>query len=69
MPYVRVKHHTRTIVTTRHKYPILAQGQRIFFVHQITMMVDHYTQHEQHPLIHRQYVTTNIQHLWNHATF
>ena len=47
-----------------HKYPILAQCQRIFYVHhQTTMMADQRTQHEQNPLII--YITTNIQNVWN----
>ena len=40
------------------------QSQRKCYVHQASMMVDHCTQHEQNPLIHLRYITTNVQNLW-----
>ena len=39
-------------------YPNLASIKSIFYVHQASMMVDHWTQHEQNPLIHLQYTYT-----------
>ena len=49
---VRYHKNTQQLWQNRHKYPILAQSQSIFYVHQTSMIVDHCTQHDQNPLIH-----------------
>ena len=36
-------------------------------LYKATMIVDHCTQHEQNPLIHIRYITTNIQNLENNG--
>ena len=62
---VKISKQTQHLWQNRQKYPILAQSQSIFYVHHAIMMVDHSTQHEQGPLIHLRYITTNIQNIWN----
>ena len=44
---------------------LFAQSQRIFYVHQTTMMVDHCTQHEQNPLIYL--ICYYKQNLWKNG--
>ena len=50
-----------------HKYPIFGQRQGIVNVHDACMMVYHCIKHEQIPLNHLTYMTTNIQNLWNNG--
>ena len=46
-----------TIMKNRHKYPILAQSQRIFCVHKASMMIDYGTQHGHKPVIRLRYMS------------
>ena len=43
----------------------MAQSQRIFYVQQATIVVDHCTPHEQNQLSHLRYIIRNIHNLWN----
>ena len=58
------KYTTVSYDKNRHKCPIMAQSQTIFYAHKVFMMVYHCTQHEQNPLIHLGYIATNIQNVW-----
>ena len=49
----------KTVMKNRHKYPILAQSQGIFYVHKASMMADHCTQ--QNTKIHLRYITTDTK--------
>ena len=65
--YVIYHKSTQKLWQQKHNYPIIAQGQGICYVHKASMMVDHCTQHEPNLLIHLRSITTNIQHVLNHA--
>ena len=66
MRYIPQIHNSYDKIGTGTMYPMWGQNQRIFYVHQTSMMVDHCTQHGQNPLIHLWYIT-RIQHLWKNG--
>ena len=61
---VRYHKNTQQLLQNRHTYPTLAQSHSIFYVHKACVMVDHCTQHEQHPLIHLGYIKKPIPNVW-----
>ena len=56
---MRYQTNTQQSYQNRHMYRVSAQMQVIVYMHKASMMIDHYSQHEQHTLIRLKYITIN----------